>query len=315
MRTELEKESKEWAAKPFSFSPSPAFGELLKNRQTLWANGSRKKPEAKACMCQHCGSVIVIGKERDSKRNVHPEVYCDKECAEADRSRVYRLRKIGDKTILSKGWMPTSMASKVVFCSCRHCKKRFAAAQPRHFCSEACRSAKGDAAKRAKDDEADRRRARKEAAAARVRSIATKRIDALNRIQEEAAAGRPTCACIECGALFIVKPGVKKIYCSRTCLNKRAGTYRQHVIRTSAVYSDSFTAREVFVKANWRCKQCRRRVYQGDPAWSDRQATIDHIVPVSKGGLHVWSNVQCLCRACNLKKSNKMDKPIQLSFL
>ena len=315
MRTELEKESLAWAAKPFSFSPSPAFGELLKNRQTLWANGLRKKPEAKACMCQNCGSVIVVGKERDSNRNAQPEVYCDKECSYADRSRVYRLRKIADKTTLSKGWMPASMASKVVFCSCQHCEKRFATAQARQFCSEACRSAKGNAAKKAKDDEAARRRARKEAAAARVRAIATKRIEALNRIQEEAAAGRATCSCIECGALFIVKPGVKKIYCSRTCLSKRAGTYRQHVIRTSAIYSESFTAREVFVKANWRCRQCRRRVYQGDPAWSDRQATLDHIVPVSKGGLHVWSNVQCLCRACNLSKSDKMDKPMQLSFL
>lgn len=33
---------------------------------------------------------------------------------------------------------------------------------------------------------------------------------------------------------------------------------------------------------------------------------LDHIIPVSKGGRHVLQNVQWLCRACNLKKSDKI---------
>lgn len=32
---------------------------------------------------------------------------------------------------------------------------------------------------------------------------------------------------------------------------------------------------------------------------------VDHIIPVSKGGKTVDSNLQCLCWQCNLKKSNK----------
>lgn len=32
---------------------------------------------------------------------------------------------------------------------------------------------------------------------------------------------------------------------------------------------------------------------------------VDHIVPVSKGGKTIDSNLQCLCWQCNLKKSDK----------
>ncbi|MDE0210468.1 MAG: HNH endonuclease signature motif containing protein, partial [Boseongicola sp.] len=32
---------------------------------------------------------------------------------------------------------------------------------------------------------------------------------------------------------------------------------------------------------------------------------VDHIVPRSRGGEHVWSNVQLLCGPCNRSKGNK----------
>ena len=37
----------------------------------------------------------------------------------------------------------------------------------------------------------------------------------------------------------------------------------------------------------------------------DNYPSIDHIIPISKGGTHQWNNVQLAHRKCNRMKSNK----------
>lgn len=48
---------------------------------------------------------------------------------------------------------------------------------------------------------------------------------------------------------------------------------------------------------NYKCAICNK----------EKPLTIDHIVPLSKGGTDYISNIQPLCRNCNSKKHNKTD--------
>lgn len=52
--------------------------------------------------------------------------------------------------------------------------------------------------------------------------------------------------------------------------------------------------REVFRRDNHTCQYCG----------STKQLTIDHVIPRSKGGPHIWSNVVAACETCNSKKGN-----------
>jgi len=55
----------------------------------------------------------------------------------------------------------------------------------------------------------------------------------------------------------------------------------------------------VIMRDGYRCRACGFAVEDG------AHLHVDHIIPVSKGGLTERGNLQTLCTACNLGKANK----------
>lgn len=43
--------------------------------------------------------------------------------------------------------------------------------------------------------------------------------------------------------------------------------------------------------------------------------TIDHILPVSRGGKNTWSNTVCACPACNHRKADRMPHEANMKLL
>ena len=53
------------------------------------------------------------------------------------------------------------------------------------------------------------------------------------------------------------------------------------------------------------CFYCQKVVRRDVDPWAYDRATIDHLVPISKGGRHMMSNFVISCFRCNQLKKDK----------
>jgi 5-methylcytosine-specific restriction endonuclease McrA len=59
----------------------------------------------------------------------------------------------------------------------------------------------------------------------------------------------------------------------------------------------------LFARDGYRCQYCGRPSYELRPRES---LTRDHVVPISRGGLNVWTNVVTACSSCNTRKADHL---------
>ncbi|CAD5979414.1 HNH endonuclease [Planktothrix tepida] len=65
--------------------------------------------------------------------------------------------------------------------------------------------------------------------------------------------------------------------------------------------------RYVFLRDNYQCKSCGKTE-------NETQLTMDHIIPLAKGGSNDISNLQTLCSQCNQKKKADFDLRFKRNF-
>lgn len=110
--------------------------------------------------------------------------------------------------------------------------------------------------------------------------------------------------CVVCGKEYL--PGrVGGITCSDTCrgdLARIERNKRYKKLRAIGRFDQSVTLKAVYKKYNGKCQMCGKETVFLDDWKSNDYPSIDHIIPLSKGGVHEWENVQLLCRECNCKK-------------
>jgi len=68
--------------------------------------------------------------------------------------------------------------------------------------------------------------------------------------------------------------------------------------------SVGFSYRAVHDRDNWSCAYCGRSVSKTPPC-DALLATVDHIVPVSRGGPSSWANLVSACKECNNRKADR----------
>lgn len=122
--------------------------------------------------------------------------------------------------------------------------------------------------------------------------------------------------CPECGKIFLPRCE-RQIRCSTKCSAKtdnRVKWYRRKRKIDVATMDKSITLRAVYEKDCGVCYLCGKPCDWNDflereDAFvaGDLYPSIDHVQPLSKGGLHAWENVRLAHRRCNSLKS---DSPL-----
>lgn len=114
--------------------------------------------------------------------------------------------------------------------------------------------------------------------------------------------------CANCGKTFISNFPTRK-YCSDKCMKHYYKVKRRY--KGITVDSD-ISIESVALKDKNVCQLCGSpvdwndyEVVNGTTICGNMYPSIDHITPISLGGLHAWDNVQLAHRICNSMKSNR----------
>lgn len=117
-------------------------------------------------------------------------------------------------------------------------------------------------------------------------------------------------ACPVCGTIT-----QRRKYCSIECAkkadNKRRDFNRRMKLSMARVDTD-ITVEGLYRRDNGICYLCGKRcdyedytVIDGNFIAGDWYPSVDHVIPLAKGGEHSWNNVMLAHRLCNSKKSDK----------
>ena len=116
--------------------------------------------------------------------------------------------------------------------------------------------------------------------------------------------------CLKCGAEVQTECGDKhSLFCSKTCMEKyHSRIYKKHrKLQIKRAWVEQVTFDTVYYRNNGVCGICGLPVLYDkspDKIWA---ATIDHIIPLSRGGKHELPNCQLAHRLCNSMKQDDID--------
>lgn len=264
-------------------------------------------------ICVECGREY-IGRKRK---------YCSDECRKAAR-RTYnreRWRKqnpgwdegtnklcewCGQPYEVLPGYQSISK-----YCSIK-CQQIFHSRQKGHMPSEEYKTIL-DEQKRETTERKERQRLIK-----KIYQSLKKEIDFIEKeIEEQNRIDSLTRGCVECGGVFY-NPSPNVLTCSTECSRKRrrriSRTIYKGRINDGNLVDKNITLTKLYKMADGICYLCSEQCDWDDKVITDKGHTIvgesypsiEHVIPLSKGGKHSWDNVKLACMKCNTLKGDKI---------
>ncbi len=93
----------------------------------------------------------------------------------------------------------------------------------------------------------------------------------------------------------VVEQGDGVLHSERLALPVPSVVRLSHYVRVPYRHGVPLTRRGVFERDDHRCVYC-----------GGRPQTLDHVVPRSRGGQHMWTNVVTACQRCNHRKADRL---------
>ena len=114
--------------------------------------------------------------------------------------------------------------------------------------------------------------------------------------------------CVVCGAKFETLNPAQRT-CSKRCGKRLSYARKQHRIPKKQIVDKDITLEALYKRDSGVCYLCG-----GVCDWEDKNEkgcgscypSIDHVTPISRGGMHSWSNVKLAHLACNIAKSDSV---------
>lgn len=89
---------------------------------------------------------------------------------------------------------------------------------------------------------------------------------------------------------------------------RRSGWIVRDVQLRHGIIFEDFSKHEIFIRDKGKCQYCQCDL-------PERGWHLDHVLPLSRGGNHLRSNVVASCAKCNLSKGNKLIFPPNVTKL
>lgn len=136
-----------------------------------------------------------------------------------------------------------------------------------------------------------------------------RRADQRQRVRERSHHRFTAGVCAECGTPFIADYRPCTRYCTARCARRhirRQGKQVRSKRIQDGVEREPISLAKVAKRDGWRCHICARKVTRKD--WS-----LDHLIPLSHGGTHTYTNVALAHRQCNSMRG--ANGPAQLRLV
>lgn len=125
-----------------------------------------------------------------------------------------------------------------------------------------------------------------------------------------------TVKCGVCGTRFKTLQFNQKT-CSEECRKKWKNRRHDKRINKKNNIDKDITLATLYKRDKGICYICGEQTdikdiekHQTYSIAGDKYPSIDHVIPLSKGGLHSWNNIRLACRKCNSIKSNNVTDDV-----